>query len=306
MGGDCLNVGCVPSKSLIAAAAAAQAMRDRGAVRGPAGDARIDFAAVRRHVQGVIAAIAPHDSVERFERLGVTRVARARPVRRPGRGRSGRPAHPCAALRRRHRQPPGRAADARASTACPTSPTRRCSTWTELPRAPAGARRRADRLRAGAGVPAARRGGRARRLGSDPAAGRSGARRRSCAPGCWPRVCACTSGSRSWQVEPGPVLRAGGAGGPQRLPGTHLLVADRAARPKIEGLDLDSAGIAHDAKGIKVDRRLRTTNARVFAIGDVAGGLQFTHVGRLPCRHRDPQRAVPAAGAGQRRVRSRG
>ena len=45
----------------------------------------------------------------------------------------------------------------------------------------------------------------------------------------------------------------------------------------VDGLGLEAAGIATDAKGIKVDARLRTTNARVFAIGDVAGGPQFTH-----------------------------
>ena len=68
-----------------------------------------------------------------------------------------------------------------------------------------------------------------------------------------------------------------GAGGPQRLAGTHLLIA-AGRKAQIADLDLDSAGIAHDAKGIKVDRRLRTTNSRVFAIGDVAGGMQFTHL----------------------------
>ena len=67
MGGDCLNVGCVPSKSLIAAAAAAHAP----AVGAPFGVTTpapgVDFAAVRGHIRGVIASIAPHDSVERFE-----------------------------------------------------------------------------------------------------------------------------------------------------------------------------------------------------------------------------------------------
>ena len=43
------------------------------------------------------------------------------------------------------------------------------------------------------------------------------------------------------------------------------------------GLDLDAAGIAHTAAGITVNRGLRTTNRRVYAIGDVAGGPQFTH-----------------------------
>jgi pyruvate/2-oxoglutarate dehydrogenase complex dihydrolipoamide dehydrogenase (E3) component len=59
--------------------------------------------------------------------------------------------------------------------------------------------------------------------------------------------------------------------------GSHLLVA-AGRQPNIEGLDLEKAGIEHSPKGIVVDARLRTTNRHVFAMGDVAGGPQFTHV----------------------------
>jgi pyruvate/2-oxoglutarate dehydrogenase complex dihydrolipoamide dehydrogenase (E3) component len=59
--------------------------------------------------------------------------------------------------------------------------------------------------------------------------------------------------------------------------GSHLLVA-AGRRPTIEALDLAVAGIASTTKGITVDARLRTTNRRAFAIGDVAGGPQFTHI----------------------------
>ena len=72
MGGDCLNVGCVPSKALIAAAGVAEAARGAGRFGVGLGAPEIDFEAVHDHVHGVIAAIAPHDSVERFEALGVT------------------------------------------------------------------------------------------------------------------------------------------------------------------------------------------------------------------------------------------
>jgi len=87
-------------------------------------------------------------------------------------------------------------------------------------------------------------------------------------------------------------------GGPH-LTGTHLLVAT-GRRPNTADMGLDEGGIAHDRAGITVDRGLRsTTNRRVYAIGDVAGGLQFTHVAayhaglvvrsalfRLPVRNR--------------------
>ena len=71
MGGDCLNHGCIPSKALIAAARAAQAQRS-GAIFGIAPvEPTVDFGKVMDHVAGVIASIAPNDSVERFEKLGV-------------------------------------------------------------------------------------------------------------------------------------------------------------------------------------------------------------------------------------------
>ena len=59
--------------------------------------------------------------------------------------------------------------------------------------------------------------------------------------------------------------------------GSHLLVAV-GRKVNIDKLNLDAAGIAHSQTGIQVDAGLRTTNRRVYAIGDVAGGLQFTHV----------------------------
>jgi pyruvate/2-oxoglutarate dehydrogenase complex dihydrolipoamide dehydrogenase (E3) component len=59
--------------------------------------------------------------------------------------------------------------------------------------------------------------------------------------------------------------------------GSHLLLAvGRAAN--VEGLGLEAAGVKYSRKGIEVDAGLRTSNPRVFAIGDIAGGLQFTHV----------------------------
>ncbi|CAN0549878.1 unnamed protein product, partial [Laminaria digitata] len=71
MGGDCLNYGCVPSKALLAAGHAAAHYGHTSQFGVGGGSADIDFAAVHDHVHGVIAGIAPHDSVERFQDLGV-------------------------------------------------------------------------------------------------------------------------------------------------------------------------------------------------------------------------------------------
>ena len=77
MGGDCLNYGCVPSKSLIAAARAAEAIRHAPRFGVDGSEPTIDFARVHAHVHGVIQAIAPNDSVERLEALGVTVIQAA-------------------------------------------------------------------------------------------------------------------------------------------------------------------------------------------------------------------------------------
>jgi pyruvate/2-oxoglutarate dehydrogenase complex dihydrolipoamide dehydrogenase (E3) component len=71
MGGDCLNVGCVPSKTLIRAARAAHEIRTaaRFGIRVPEVD--VDFAAVMERVRAVRAQISPHDSAARFRELGV-------------------------------------------------------------------------------------------------------------------------------------------------------------------------------------------------------------------------------------------
>src|SRR5438093_7147025 len=70
MGGECLNTGCVPSKALLAGAKAAEAIRNAKAF-GIDAEPVIDFKRIHAHVHSVISAIAPHDSVERFEQLGV-------------------------------------------------------------------------------------------------------------------------------------------------------------------------------------------------------------------------------------------
>ena len=71
MGGDCLNYGCVPSKALLAAAGHAVAGKANAAFGLSAPSVRVDFAKVMAHVKDTIAAIEPVDSVERFAGLGV-------------------------------------------------------------------------------------------------------------------------------------------------------------------------------------------------------------------------------------------
>jgi pyruvate/2-oxoglutarate dehydrogenase complex dihydrolipoamide dehydrogenase (E3) component len=64
--------------------------------------------------------------------------------------------------------------------------------------------------------------------------------------------------------------------GRRTVAGSHLLVAV-GRWPNVDGLDLNAAGIKHNASGLTVDNRLRTSNKKVYAVGDVAGGPRFTH-----------------------------
>jgi pyruvate/2-oxoglutarate dehydrogenase complex dihydrolipoamide dehydrogenase (E3) component len=77
-------------------------------------------------------------------------------------------------------------------------------------------------------------------------------------------------------VAPGPTLVLQTGGEIEQIRGSHLLVAT-GRRPNVEGLGLAEAGVAFDRSGIHVDAGLRTTNRKIFAIGDVTGGPQFTH-----------------------------
>ncbi|AQU83543.1 MULTISPECIES: FAD-dependent oxidoreductase [unclassified Halomonas] len=71
MGGDCLNTGCVPSKALIRAARAAHEIRTAKRFGVSASEPEIDFSKVMGHVHQAIGDIEPHDSVERYTKLGV-------------------------------------------------------------------------------------------------------------------------------------------------------------------------------------------------------------------------------------------
>ena len=275
MGGDCLNFGCVPSKSLLAAARLADLAR-RGAALGitsPRPD--IDFAAAAEGVQEVIAAIAPNDSVERFEGLGV------RVLRREARFTSRRTMHAGETEIR-----PRRFVIATGShPAIPAIPG-----LTDIPyltnETIFANRERPDHLIVVGGGPIGIEMAQAhRRLGARVTVLDVG----PVLPRDDPELVASLTGHLIGEgIAIRPDIQIVGiernaediivrlAGG-ERVAGSHLLVA-AGRRPTIEALDLAAAGIEATAKGITVDARLRTTNPRAFAIGDVAGGPQFTHI----------------------------
>ncbi|MBV8131808.1 MAG: FAD-dependent oxidoreductase [Alphaproteobacteria bacterium] len=275
MGGDCLNFGCVPSKSLLAAARIADLWR-RGAELGIA-YARpcIDFAAVAESVQRVIAAIAPNDSVERFEGLGV-RVLRAEArFAGPRTVRAGdveiRPRRFVIATGSQPAIPPIRGLDD-----VPYLTNETVFANRQLPEhliviggGPIGVEMAQAHCRLGVRVTVLDIGPLLPR--DDPELAAILAKRLSsegivCRPG--------TEIAGIERTEKTVVVRLASG---EQISGSHLLIAT-GRRPTIEALDLPAAGIASTANGITVDARLRTTNRRAFAIGDVAGGPQFTHI----------------------------
>ena len=275
MGGDCLNVGCVPSKSLIAAAKHAHAMRQGGPFGIAPVEPRVDMAAVKRHIEGVIAGIAPHDSVERFEGLRVQVIqARARftaPDMVEAGGQRIKARRFVIATGSRPAVPP---VDGLEGVPFFTNET--IFTNDVLPEhlivmggGPIGAELAQAYRRLGARVTILDIGP---LLPKDDPELVAVVRQSLEADGV-----AILDRIEVVRVEPGPVVVIRAGGEERRIEGSHLLVAT-GRKPNIEDLGLDEAGIAHDKRGITVSAGLKTSNAKVYAIGDVAGGLQFTHV----------------------------
>ena len=275
MGGDCLNFGCVPSKSLLAAARIADLWRHGTALGIAYTRPHIDFAAVADSVQRVIAEIAPNDSVERFEGFGV-RVLRAEArFTSPRTVRAGdveiRPRRFVIATGSQPAIPPIRGLDeVRYLTNESIFANRQLPDHLiVIGGGPIGIEMAQAHCRLGARVTVLDVGPLLPR--DDPELSAVLAER------LWSEGIVGRPGVEIAEVErAGQVIRVRLESGEQ-ISGSHLLIA-AGRRPTVEALDLAAAGIASTAKGITVDARLRTTNRRVFAIGDVAGGPQFTHV----------------------------
>ena len=278
MGGDCLNFGCVPSKSLLAAAKAAVAWR-KGAGFGVEGQPpRIDWARLKAHLAEVIAAIAPHDSVERFEGLGV-RVIRAEarftgPEELVAGGTSVRARRFVIATGSEPLIPPIPGLE---RTPYLTNET--IFGLNEAPRhllvlggGPIGVELAQAHRRLGVTVTLIEM---ARILPKDDAEAAELIRGSLLADGVRLLEGGKAVGANS--AAEGVALTVERGGTEERIVGSHLLVAV-GRKPTVEGLGLEAAGVAMDKSGIRVDERLRTTNPRIFAAGDVTGGMQFTHV----------------------------
>ncbi len=278
MGGDCLNYGCVPSKALLAAGHAADAIR-RGADFGVSSEeTKISSQKVYGHVRETIAAIAPNDSVERFEGFGVKVIQAAGSFTGPQEVVAGN-----------FRIKARRFVIATGSSAfvppieglsdVPYMTNENIFDGPELPE---------HLIIIGGGPIGIEMAQAHRHLGARVTV----LEMFSIMPNDDPELVAVVKGRldkdgivihegikvlKAEKTDSGIAVKIEKDGVEERIDGSHLLVA-AGRRANVSGLDLEKAEIEYSPKGIGVDARLRTSNKKVFAIGDVAGGYQFTHV----------------------------
>jgi pyruvate/2-oxoglutarate dehydrogenase complex dihydrolipoamide dehydrogenase (E3) component len=301
MGGDCLNYGCVPSKALIAAARHAEGARRASPFGIAVPRAGIDFAKVHGHVRGVIDAIAPVDSKERFTGLGVHVIAGA--ARFTDR-RTVAVGDAITVKARRFVIATGSAPAIPPIEGLADTPHLTNETIFDLTQAPE------HLIVIGAGPIGLELAQAHRRLGAEVTVLEAATPLAKDDPECAAIVL-------DQLVREGVTVRAGvavlrvekaapkvrvvikAADGEETIEGTHLLVA-AGRQANVDGLGLEAAGVKYERRGIVVDRGLATSNKRIFAIGDAVGAAQFTHVAnyhagivvrralfRLPAKVRD-------------------
>jgi pyruvate/2-oxoglutarate dehydrogenase complex dihydrolipoamide dehydrogenase (E3) component len=272
MGGDCLNTGCVPSKALLAAARRAEATRRAGTFGLDGRNIGVNFAKVHDHVQGVIAAVSPADSAQRFTGLGVRVIYGDAKF-------LDRNAVTVADVEIRAR----RFVVATGSTpAVPQIPGLDSGVYLTNETIFDLKERPEHLIIIGAGSVGVEMAQAFRRLGSSVTVLEAGQPLASDDPECAAILLDCLEREgviiRSGVKVIG-IARAGrvvtatieAVGAEQTITGSHLLIA-AGRRPTIDDLNLDAAGIHHDRSGIVVNRKLKTTNRRVYAIGDCAAG----------------------------------
>ncbi len=275
MGGDCLNFGCVPSKALIASGKAAYAQAHASAFGVADVTPRVDYAAAKEHVQNVIAQIEPMDSQERFEGFGV------KVIREYGRFIS-----PTQVQAGDHLITARRVVVATGSSPLvpPLPGLDQVPYYTNetifdlrdkpehlliIGGGPIGMEMAQAHIRLGCKVTVIEG---LKALGKDDPEAAAVVLDSLRTEGVEIHENAMVSQIRENAGTIEVVTE-----NDEVYAGSHLLLAV-GRKTNIDRLNLDAAGIDSTRAGIKVDDSLRTSNRKVYAIGDVAGGLQFTHV----------------------------
>jgi len=275
MGGDCLNYGCVPSKALIAAGKQAHAMQTGKPFGVTPVMPEVSYAAAKDHVHRVIETIAPVDSQERFEGLGV------HVIREFGRfiSKTEVQAGDTVIEARRFVIATGSSPFVPPIPGVEDVPYYTNETIFDL-------RDKPDHLIIIGGGPIGMEMAQAHiRLGSKVTVIEGLKAMGKDDPELAAIVLDKLRGEGIEIVEDQQAAKIAGKAGAivvetkdgTVFKGSHLLMAV-GRKVNIDKLDLDKGGIAHD-RAVRVDAGLRSvTNRKVYAVGDVAGGFQFTHV----------------------------
>ncbi|WP_084398006.1 dihydrolipoyl dehydrogenase family protein [Henriciella aquimarina] len=279
MGGDCLNTGCVPSKALLTAAKYAAAARESEAYGVTSGEPKTNWTKVQAHIRKAIDTIAPVDSQERFEGLGVTVIREHAHFTNPRTVASDS----VIVSAKRVAIATGSKAAIPPVPGIETVDYLTNETIFDLPELP-------DHLVIlGAGPIGMEMAQAFRRLGSNVTViemGRALARSDESHAAIAARALKQEGvtlldhhKAAGISTEGGLIcVEAEGPDGTQTVRGTHLLVA-AGRTPLTDGLALDAGEVDHDQYGIKVSDKLRSiSNKHVWALGDVAGKGQFTHL----------------------------
>ncbi|MGP1281618.1 MAG: dihydrolipoyl dehydrogenase family protein [Parasphingopyxis sp.] len=275
MGGDCLNTGCVPSKALITAARRAQEMRENAKYGIADVEPAIDFGAVHDHVQAAIARIAVDDSQERFEEEFGVEVIRGTAKMIDGstvevNGRTLTAPRICLAIGSKPFIPPVEGIE--------TVPYLTNETIFDLAERP-------SHLAIMGGGPIGMEMAQAlRRLGSQVTVIQRGRVMDKDDPEAAAIVVERFRAEGVAIREHTNAVKVGAAGGGIRIEtdtgdpveASHLLVAT-GRTCDFTGFGLENAGIEWSPRGIAVDDRRRTSNRKVYAIGDCRVGPRFTH-----------------------------
>ena len=275
MGGDCLNTGCVPSKALIEAARHAKAAVAAAKLGVSCSQVSIDYASVMQHVHATIATIEPHDSQERFENLGV------RVIRGYARFTSKN------AIIVENETITGRRIVVATGANAVTPPIKgldQVGYFTNesffenydqpdhliiVGGGPIGIEMAQAHAQLGIKTTLIER---FEILPRELADTRDLVRKKLSHDGV-----SVFENCDILGIKESDAIKSITLGDGQIIDGSHLLIAT-GRRANFQGLNLSAAGIETTDVGIKVDDSLRTTNRAVYAIGDVIGREQFTHV----------------------------
>ncbi len=287
MGGDCLNVGCVPSKSILAAARAWHAARTAAErFHGPAASGDGDFGAVMERMRRIRADLSPVDSAARFRDeigvdvfLGDGRFVAEDAVEVDG--RRLRLHRAVIATGGRAAVPPieGLADAGYLTNETVFSLTERPEHLAVIGGGPIGCELAQAFVRFGARVTMIEAGPRIlAHDDADAAEVVAAALRRDGV-----EILTGASIESIAADGAGKTIRVTRGGETTEIIASHLLVA-AGRTPNVEGLGLEAAGVEADPKGVPVDERMRTSNPRIYAIGDVASRFQFTHAADAQAR----------------------